>query len=263
MARPCLVAYTGQNKKRGDKRMAGKQRKSRSTKASAKSDRLGLLGWLRKWFWRLFWGAVLVIVALVLLFSVVNPPFTHTMWVEKGKYGRLQRDWVPIEDIAPVMARSVVAAEDANFCNHWGFDLEAIQSAIDAGASRGASTISQQVAKNVFLWQGRSWPRKALETAITPMIELFWSKQRILEVYLNVAEFGPGVFGVEAAAQGAFGTSAERLNASQAALLAAVLPGPRDRSAKTPSARLRKRAAAIQDGAATIRKDGRDDCFEN
>jgi monofunctional biosynthetic peptidoglycan transglycosylase len=112
-----------------------------------------------------------------------------------------------------VMGRSAVAAEDANFCNHWGFDMAAIREAIDEGSNRGASTISQQVVKNVFLWHGRSWVRKAMEAVLTPVVELVWSKQRILEVYLNVAEFGEGVFGVQAAAQHYFGVDAKDLTA--------------------------------------------------
>ncbi len=130
------------------------------------------------------------------------------------------------------MARSVVAAEDANFCLHWGFDMAAIRKAIDEGGNRGASTISQQVVKNVFLWHGRSWLRKAMEAAITPVVELVWSKRRILEVYLNVAEFDTGVFGVQAAAQHYFGVSAADLSAVQAARLAAVLPDPKGRDAR-------------------------------
>ena len=120
----------------------------------------------------------------------------------------------------PVMARSLVAAEDANFCQHWGFDMAAIRDAIDGGGTRGASTLSQQTVKNVFLWHGRSWPRKALEAALTPVVELLWSKRRIVEVYLNVAEFDEGVFGVEAASRHYFGVSAADLSAVQAARLA-------------------------------------------
>ena len=149
---------------------------------------------------------------IVALFSVVNPPVTHTIWSEWRRLGKVERDWVPIEEISPVMARAVVAAEDANFCLHWGFDVDAIRDALEDGGSRGASTITQQVVKNVFLWQGRSWVRKALETSITPVVEIFWSKQRILEVYLNVAETGQGVFGVEAAAQRNFNVSAAQLS---------------------------------------------------
>ncbi len=208
-------------------------------------------------------GAVALMLGLVLLYSVVNPPVTHTIWSEWRRLGKVERDWVPMEQIAPIMARSAVAAEDANFCLHWGFDVEAIRDALEDGGSRGASTITQQVVKNVFLWQGRSWVRKALETSITPVVEIFWSKQRILEVYLNVAETGQGVFGVEAAAQRYYGVSADQMSPVQAARLAAILPSPRNRSVTDPSVRTRRRAAAILDGAATIRADGRADCFED
>jgi monofunctional glycosyltransferase len=182
---------------------------------------------------------------------------------EYRRTGSLERQWVPMAEISPHMARAAVAAEDANFCLHWGFDMGEIRRALDAGGTRGASTISQQVVKNVFLWHGRSWPRKALEAALTPVIEAAWSKRRILEVYLNVAEFDAGVFGVEAAARHYFGTSAAQLTPLQAARLAAILPDPKGRSAARPSNFVQRRAAAIMDGAATILADGRAACFED
>ena len=207
------------------------------------------------------WGFSLFVLA-VLVFTLFNPPTTWTMYSEKGRLGRLDHQWVPMEDIAPVMARSVVAAEDANFCDHWGFDVKAIRAAIEDGAARGASTISQQVVKNVYLWQGRSWVRKALETGITPFVEMAWSKRRILEVYLNVAEFDEGVFGVEAAARHYFGVGPEELTASQAARLATVLPNPKARSARRLTQSQINRASSIMDGAATIDRDGRAACFQ-
>jgi monofunctional biosynthetic peptidoglycan transglycosylase len=139
--------------------------------------------------------------------------------------------------------------------------MEEIRRAIEGGADRGASTLSQQTVKNVFLWQGRSWPRKALEALLTPLVELVWSKRRILEVYLNVAEFDEGVFGIEAAARHYFGVPARDLTALQAARLAAILPDPKGRSASQPSRFVRNRTASIMDGAATIRVDGRAECF--
>ena len=148
------------------------------------------------------------------------------------------------------MARSAVAAEDANFCLHWGLDVNAIRDRIARGGNGGASTISQQVVKNVYLWHGRSWAREAM-----------WSKGRILELYLNIAEFDEGVFGVQAAARHYFGVNASDLTAVQAARLAAILPSPKTRSASDPSASVRRRAASILDGAATIRVDGRAACF--
>ena len=206
---------------------------------------------------------IFVTLALIVLFTVVNPPTTHTIWSEGRRLGGVERKWVPIENIAPVMARSVVAAEDANFCLHWGFDVEAIRAAMEQGSGRGGSTISQQVVKNVFLWQGRSWTRKALEAAITPAVEAVWSKRRIVEVYLNVAELDEGIFGVQAAGQHYFGVAPDQLSARQAALLAAVLPSPKTRSASSPSGYVSRRASAIANGAATIRADGRAGCFED
>ncbi|MBO9448465.1 monofunctional biosynthetic peptidoglycan transglycosylase [Ruegeria sp. R14_0] len=238
-------------------------RKPSRKKGKASKTRKPLIPRVRRWVTRAALGAVVLLLGLILLYSVVNPPVTHTIWSEWRRLGKVERDWVPIEQIAPIMARSAVAAEDANFCLHWGFDVEAIRDALEDGGSRGASTITQQVVKNVFLWQGRSWVRKAFETSITPVVEIFWSKQRILEVYLNVAETGQGVFGVEAAAHRYYGVSADQMSPVQAARLAAILPSPRNRSVTDPSVRTRRRAAAILDGAATIRADGRADCFED
>ncbi|MBP0482242.1 monofunctional biosynthetic peptidoglycan transglycosylase [Sagittula salina] len=207
-------------------------------------------------------GVAGFVVLAVALFSVVNPPSTHTIWSEKQRLGHLARTWVDIEAVAPAMARSVVAAEDANFCEHWGFDMDAIRAAIADGSERGGSTISQQVVKNVYLWQDRSWVRKALEAGLTPLVEAMWSKRRILEVYLNVAEFDEGVFGIDAASWHYFGVAPGDLSARQAALLAAVLPSPKTRDAAHPDKALNRRARAIQDGAATIAADGRAACFE-
>ena len=221
-------------------------------------------------FWRRLvrWVArgVLVIAgifaALVLLFAVVPPPTNVYQMQEGWRLGSVDRDWVAWDDIAPVMARSVVAAEDANFCLHWGFDVAAIRQALDTGAGRGASTLTQQVVKNVFLWHGRNWLRKGMEAALTPAVELVWTKRRILHVYLNVAEFDEGVFGVQAAAQHHFGVDARDLTPQQAARLAAVLPDPKGRDAGKPGSFTRRRAAQIVDGAATILADGRAACFE-
>jgi monofunctional biosynthetic peptidoglycan transglycosylase len=210
--------------------------------------------------------SVLIMIALAVVvtaaFTIVNPPTTPYMFSESRRVGGVNQTWVAMEDIAPVMARSAVAAEDANFCLHWGLDVNAIQAALEDGGNRGGSTISQQVVKNVYLWQGRSWLRKSLEALMTPLVEAIWSKERILEVYLNVAEFDEGVFGVEAAAIHYFGVQASDLTAVQAARLAAILPSPKTRSASQPTSYIRRRAASIVDGAATIRADGRAECFE-
>jgi len=216
---------------------------------------------LVKWILRALLVGVAVVVALTLLFAVINPPTSIYLMSERIRLGPLDRDWVPMEQIAPVMARSVVAAEDANFCLHWGLDVKAIEAALEAGANRGASTISQQVVKNVFLWQGRNWVRKSVEALWTPISEIIWTKRRILELYLNVAEFDEGVFGVQAAAQHYFNVDAADISPVQAARLASVLPNPKERDAANPTSYLRKRSSSIMDGAATIAVDGRVDCF--
>jgi len=234
---------------------------ARPRKKAPAPPRFRPLRWLLRWITRgvLVFGFLMVLA--VVFYAGLNPPTTPYMYGEGRRLGGVEQDWVPMDQIAPVMARSAVAAEDANFCLHWGLDLAAIQAALDNG-SGGASTISQQVVKNVYLWHGRNWARKALEAAITPVMEAIWSKKRVLEVYLNVAEFDEGVFGVGAAAQHYFGVDAADLTAVQAARLAAILPDPKGRSASDPSAQVRARAALIVDGAATIEVDGRAACFE-
>lgn len=239
------------------------QEPAKKPKKKGKKKPLTLRRRLWRWCWRGFAGAFAFLLFLVILGSLINPPTTYYMQTEKWRLGDLDHEWVPIEEIAPVMARAAVAAEDANFCNHWGFDIVAIKAAIAEGSNRGASTISQQVVKNVYLWHGRSWARKALEALITPMVEAVWTKERIIEVYLNVAEFDEGVFGVEAASRHYFGVGPEQLSATQAARLAAVLPSPKTRSASRPTKFLSKRARQIASGAATIREDGRARCFQS
>ncbi|WP_414165058.1 monofunctional biosynthetic peptidoglycan transglycosylase [Superficieibacter sp. BNK-5] len=199
----------------------------------------------------LFWGGGIA------LFSVVPVPFSAVMaerqigaWLT-GDFGYLAHsDWVDMDDISPFMGLAVIAAEDQTFPRHWGFDVAAIEKALSHNQRhetriRGASTLSQQTAKNVFLWDGRSWLRKGLEAGLTVGIETVWSKKRILTVYLNVAEFGSGVFGVEAAAQHYFHKPASKLTMSEAALLAAVLPNPIRFKADAPSGYVRSRQAWI------------------
>lgn len=214
------------------------------------------------WGWRALLAAVVAVILIVGLFAFVNPPTTIYMLQESSRLDGIRREWRDFEDISPNMPRAIVAAEDANFCNHWGFDMDAIRTALEEGANRGASTISQQTVKNVFLWHGRNYLRKAMEAALTPVMEAFWSKRRVLEVYMNIAEFDEGVFGVAAAAPWYFGVDAKDLTARQAAALAAVLPNPKERSAKNPTEFLQKRARQINAGAETIRRDGRAACFE-
>ena len=252
-----------------------RKRRSKSTqkgksgsKAGPKSGAEGKAGF-RPLAWVMRQLRRLVVIGLVLgliavaLYAVVNPPTGIYMARESLRLNGVKQSWVDLDEISPVMARAVVAAEDANFCDHWGFDMSAIRAAIADGGGRGASTLTQQVVKNVYLWHGRNWTRKAAEAVLTPMVELFWSKRRIIEVYLNLAEFDEGVFGVKAAAQHYFGTAPHAITAQQAGRLAAVLPSPKQRSARRPDDLTLRRAAAIMDGAATIDRDGRAACFQD
>lgn len=215
-----------------------------------------------RWGWRLLVAFALFILFVVVLYAFVNPPTTIYILSEGWRLDQTRKEWRDFETISPHMPHAIVAAEDANFCNHWGFDMAAIRDALEDGGGRGASTISQQTVKNVFLWHGRNWTRKALEAAITPVMETVWTKRRVLEVYMNVAEFDEGVFGVGAAAPWYFGVDAKDLTMRQASRLAAILPNPKGRSAKRPSAYIQKRARSIASGAATIRADGRNRCFD-
>lgn len=245
------------------KRTSKNTTKPRAKSPAKEPKRLPLWRRIKRFAWRVVAILFLLVAAAVLLGRVVNPPTTAYMFSESRRLGGVDHEWVPMREIAPVFARAVVAAEDANFCEHWGFDLKAIKLAISEGSNRGASTLSQQTVKNVYLWHGRTWVRKALEAGITPIVEAIWPKRRILEVYLNVAEFDEGIFGVEAASRHYFKVGPEELSARQASQLAAVLPSPKTRSASRPTNYLKKRAAQIRSGAATIKADGRADCFES
>lgn len=195
-------------------------------------------------------------VLLVLVLRWVPPPGTALMLERKIQSWQqdepidLQRTWRPLAELSDDLKMAVIAAEDQRFAEHWGFDVAAIRAALQhnqqGGSLRGASTLSQQVAKNLFLWSGRSWPRKALEAWFTLLIEALWPKERILEVYLNSVEWGEGVFGAEAAARHHFGIGASYLSAQQSAQLAAVLPNPRQWSAGRPSAYVQQRAGWIR-----------------
>jgi monofunctional biosynthetic peptidoglycan transglycosylase len=235
----------------------------RAVRKRAVREPLGFFARMRRRVWRAVFAVFVLLVGWIFIYTILPVPTTPYMMSEGRRLDGVDYEWVPIENMAPVLARAVVAAEDANFCNHWGLDITAIRAAIDEGRGRGASTISQQVVKNAYLWQGRSWPRKAMEALLTPVIELAWSKKRIVEVYLNIVEFDEGVFGVEAASRHYFGIGPEAVSSRQAAQLAAVLPAPKLRSAGKPSPFVRRRAASIVDGAATIAADGRSSCFED
>lgn len=211
-------------------------------------------------------GSLILAVGFILLIIAgrwITPHGTVLMVQEQMRLGEISRVWVGREDINPHLLRAVIAAEDANFCLHSGFDMDAIREVIESGQSRGASTISQQVAKNAYLWPARSWVRKGAEAGVTVIIEATWPKVRIVEVYLNVAELGEGVFGAEAAAQHWFGIPARDLSLRQSAQLAAILPNPKARNPTQLSASLARRAVQIADGAQTIRRDGRSACVDD
>ncbi|MBK6398587.1 MAG: monofunctional biosynthetic peptidoglycan transglycosylase [Bacteroidia bacterium] len=193
----------------------------------------------------------------VIIFRFVPIPVTPLMLIRcveqkwDGKEMKLKKDWVSLDKISSAMPLAVIAAEDQKFEEHFGFDLEAIRKAENYNKKhqgkrmKGASTISQQTAKNVFLWQGRNWIRKGFEVYFTFLIEIFWSKQRIMEVYLNVIEMGNGIYGVEAAAQEYFHKPASKLSVREASLIAAILPSPLKWSPVKPNARVQKKAGRI------------------
>jgi monofunctional biosynthetic peptidoglycan transglycosylase len=193
---------------------------------------------------------VIVSIFLVALYRDVPPPVTPLMLLRLPDGNGITEDWRPLERISPFLIRAVIAGEDAKFCQHHGFDWEAIGAAWDryqSGRGRllGASTISMQTAKNLFLWPGRDWLRKGLEAYFTVLIELDWSKSRILELYLNIVEWGPGIYGAEAASRHYFRKSADRLSPHEAVRLAAVLPDPLDRSPRRPGRDTAAHAAFI------------------
>ncbi|WGF89381.1 monofunctional biosynthetic peptidoglycan transglycosylase [Marinivivus vitaminiproducens] len=197
-------------------------------------------------------GLVLLLgPALVLgLYRVLPPPITPLMLVRLVEGEGLDRSWRSLDSIAPTLPRALIAAEDNQFCRHFGFDWAELRGqvelALQGERTRGASTITMQVTRNALLWPGRDIVRKLVELWLTPQTELLWGKRRILEIYLNIVEMGPGIYGAEAAAQAYFGTSAAELSARQAALIAAILPNPRIYSASEPSAYVRERATVIE-----------------
>ena len=200
------------------------------------------------------WSAlafVLVSVAVVLIYRVVPPPGTPLMIIRKfdDRYsGRVRQRWVPLRRISRNVIRAVIASEDARFCQHNGFDFDAIQKALNEdreGGVRGASTITQQTAKNLFLWPYRDYVRKGLEAWFAVLLEVLWSKDRIMEAYLNIAEWGDGIYGIESAARRYFRRSAQYLSRRQAAYLAAVLPNARIFSPVSPTRVTRARAESV------------------
>ena len=198
----------------------------------------------------------MVPIALTLIYAAL-PPVSTLMIGRWASFQSVDRRYVPYEKIAPVLIASVVGSEDAQFCRHNGIDWDALRGVIsdsdeDDGPSRGASTIPMQTAKNLYLWPGRSYIRKGLELPLALMIDFIWSKRRLLEIYLNIAEWGDGIYGVEAAAQRHFGKSAASLNPREAALLATALPNPILRNPAKPGPGQRRRAGAIMRRAADM-----------
>ncbi|WMY74844.1 monofunctional biosynthetic peptidoglycan transglycosylase [Buttiauxella selenatireducens] len=218
-----------------------------------KKGRIALLSYFKRWVLRCLLALVGIWLAGIILFSFMPVPFSAVMverqfsaWFSGDFSYVAHSDWVSMDEISPWMGLAVIAAEDQKFPDHWGFDIAAIEKAVahnerNENRVRGASTLSQQTAKNLFLWDGRSYVRKGLEAGLTLGMEVVWTKRRILTVYLNIAEFGDGIFGVEEASQRYFHKPASRLTASEAALLAAVLPNPIRFKANAPSGYVRQR----------------------
>jgi monofunctional biosynthetic peptidoglycan transglycosylase len=208
---------------------------------------------------------LLVVVVLppvwVAIYRFVPPPITVLM-IERAFEGHgLDRRWVPLDRISPVLVRSVIASEDSGFCGHHGFDMHAIDAALRHNAERpgrirGGSTISQQAAKNVFLWPQRSWVRKGAEAWFTVLIEALWGKRRIMEVYLNTVEMGPGLYGAQAASERYFGVPASRLTPAEAGRLAAILPDPLKWKAAKPGPYVRRRTGRIEARSDTVERGG-------
>jgi len=216
----------------------------------------------RRFPWRrILWGTLVAIILVpafvAALYAVVPIPVTPLMLIRAAGGAGIDKTWKPLSQISRDLQRSVIAAEDTTFCSHYGFEPEAIEKAWENNqrggrTMRGGSTISMQTAKNVFLWPDRTFLRKGLEAGLTLYIETLWSKARILEVYLNVVEWGPGVYGAEAAARRHFGKTAAQLSAYESALLAAVLPSPLKWSPSKPGPYVQSRAAMLQGRAASL-----------
>jgi monofunctional glycosyltransferase len=203
-------------------------------------------------------------LVLVIVFKWLPIPVTATMLMDENG---ITKDWESLANIDRNLVSAVIAAEDSRFCEHYGFDAAAIEQAmrenLEGGRIRGGSTISQQTAKNVFLWQGGGFFRKGLEAWFTFWIETIWGKRRIMEVYLNVAETGIGTYGAEAGAQRYFGHSATRLSADEASRMAAALPSPKKRSVKNPGGWLARHGNRIERRIGIVRRDGLDACVYN
>jgi monofunctional glycosyltransferase len=221
--------------------------------------------------WRFVWRAALYFVLgsilWVVLYRFVPPPITFTMMGDVLGGRSVTKDWMPLSQIDRNMARAAIAAEDGKFCSHHGFDREAIEAAIKRNAKgnsviRGGSTISQQTAKNAFLWQGGGYVRKGLEAWFTVLIETIWGKRRIMEVYLNIAETGIATYGVNEGSKRYFGHDASRMSTAEAARMAAVLPLPKKREATIPRGFTRRYGNSIAARIGVVRNDGLDSCLK-
>ena len=214
-----------------------------------------------KWSVRFVLFFFSLILIILLLTKWINPPITTVILSESISLDqKVNQEWRTIEKIGKNVILTVLASEDSNFCTHYGFDFNEIFRAKEKGFSRGASTISQQVSKNLILWRERSWFRKGLEALITIMIETLWSKKRILEIYLNIAETGNGYFGIQAISNSLFKKNSYDLTLKEASYIAVTLPNPKKRNAKKLSINLKKRAESVRNGANTLRLDGRASC---
>jgi len=228
---------------------------ARNAKSRGRGSRLVIF------LFKLLIAFVVLSVLWVLVYRVVPVPVTATMLMDdKG----ITKDWEPLSNIDRNMVRAVIAAEDGKFCSHNGFDREAIEKAMQqnarGGRIRGGSTISQQTAKNAFLWQGGGYIRKGLEAWFTLLIETIWGKRRIMEVYLNIAETGIGTYGVQEGARRYFNHGADRLTPTEAARMAAALPLPKKRSVKNPGGWLARHGSTIRSRIGVVRRDGLDAC---
>ena len=214
-----------------------------------------------KWSVRFVLFFFSLIFVILLLTKWINPPITTVILSESISLDKkVNQEWRTIDKIGKNVILTVLASEDSNFCTHYGFDFNEIFRAKEKGFSRGASTISQQVSKNLILWRERSWFRKGLEALITIMIETLWSKKRILEIYLNIAETGNGYFGIQAISNSLFKKNSYDLTLKEASYIAVTLPNPKKRNAKKLSINLKKRAESVRNGANTLRLDGRASC---
>jgi monofunctional biosynthetic peptidoglycan transglycosylase len=204
--------------------------------------------WLRAAALVVLWLVGAVTLSMI-AFRFVNPPITAVMAVDKARGAKVRQTWVLLENMSPYLPLAVIASEDGRFCAHWGIDWGAVRDAVNEGGGwagfRGASTISMQTAKNLYLWNGRSYVRKTLEAPLAYLMNFLWPKERTMEIYLNIAQFGPGLFGAEAASRHYFGKSASQLTRREAVLLAVALPAPRFRNPARPSPRMLRIARAV------------------